>query len=79
MPTTSDQDFYARNGYVFNDYTPEGLNSALKRAIGLWFRYPEYFRQLRLNGMNQDHSWNKPGRRYLDIFEHIRGSGLSGP
>jgi starch synthase len=68
----SDRDFYQRNGYVFNDYTQEGLNSALKRAIGLWSRHPEYFRQLRLNGMNQDHSWNTPGQRYLDIFEHIR-------
>jgi starch synthase len=68
----SNRDFYQRNGYVFNDYTSEGLNSALKRAIGLWSRHPEYFRQLRLNGMNQDHSWNKPGQRYLDIFEHIR-------
>lgn len=68
----SDRDFYERNGYLFTDYTTDGLESALKRAIGLWSRYPEYFRQLRRNGMNQDHSWNKPGQRYLDIFEHIR-------
>lgn len=73
----SDRDFYERNGYVFNDYTPEDMESALKRAIGLWFRYPEYFRQLRLNGMHQDHSWNKPGQRYLDIFEYIRSSAPS--
>jgi starch synthase len=67
----SDREFHERNGYVFNDYSEADLESALKRAIGLWFRFPEYFRQLRLNGMAQDHSWNRPGQRYLDIFHHI--------
>ncbi len=68
----SDGDFHHRNGYVFNDYDEQDMVSALQRAIGLWFNFPEYFRQLRINGMSQDHSWNKPGQRYLDIYEHIK-------
>jgi len=65
--------FTRRNGYVFTDYTPEGLEGALKRAIALWFEHPEYFRQLRINGMRQDHSWRLPGGRYEDIYRSIRG------
>jgi starch synthase len=68
----SDRPFEEKNGYVFDDLTPEAFESALERAIGLWFRYPEYFRQLRLNGMQMDHSWTRPAGRYLDIFERIR-------
>lgn len=68
----SELEFSQRTGYVFNDFTPEGLESALQRAIGLWFRYPEYFRQLRLNGMQRDHSWKHPGGRYQDVYESIR-------
>jgi starch synthase len=68
----SDRPFEDRNGYVFDDLTYAGLESALGRAIGLWKRFPEYFRQLRVNGMRQDHSWNHPGQHYLDIYEHIR-------
>jgi starch synthase len=68
----SDRAFEERNGYVFDDLTKEGLESALGRAIGLWFRYPEYFRQLRLNGMRTDNSWARPARRYMGIYEHIR-------
>ena len=64
--------FEQRNGYVFDELTPEGLESALSRAIGLWYRYPEYFRQLRVNGMQQDLSWNHPGQDYLNIYEMIR-------
>ncbi len=68
----SDRPFKDRNGYVFDDFTYAGLEGALGRAIGLWKRFPEYFRQLRVNGMRQDHSWNAPGQHYLDIYEHIR-------
>jgi starch synthase len=69
----SDRDFYERNGYVFSEYSPAGLESALKRGIGLWHRYPEYFAQLRTNGMRADYSWRNPARRYLEIYREIRG------
>jgi starch synthase len=68
----SDKAFEERNGYVFDDATPEALESAMERAIGLWFEYPEYFRQLRINGMRADNSWERPAKRYLDIYEHVR-------
>jgi len=68
----SDKAFEERNGFLFDDLTPEGLESALGRAIGLWFEYPEYFRQLRLNGMRADNSWTRPAERYLEIYEAIR-------
>ncbi|OSM07285.1 putative glycogen/starch synthase, ADP-glucose type [Magnetofaba australis IT-1] len=68
----ADKPFEERNGYVFNDLTHDGLESAMGRAIGLWHRFPDYFRQLRLNGMRQDYSWNQPGQDYINIFNHIR-------
>lgn len=68
----SEKPFDERNGYLFDDLTPEGLESAMSRAIGLWYRYPEYFRQLRVNGMRMDYSWTRPGGQYLDIYDHIR-------
>jgi starch synthase len=68
----SERDFYTRNGYVFGEHTAVGLESALKRAIGLWYRYPEYFAQLRLNGMRTDHSWNRPAAHYQEIYGRMR-------
>ncbi|MGD8206523.1 MAG: glycosyltransferase, partial [Thiohalocapsa sp.] len=68
----SDRPFEERNGYVFDEGTFAGLESALGRAIGLWRRFPDYFRELRLNGMRIDHSWSGPAQAYLDIYEHIR-------
>jgi starch synthase len=68
----SDKAFDQVNGFLFDDLTPEGLESALGRAIRLWLEYPQYFRKLRLNGMHTDNSWAGPARQYLDIFENIK-------
>src|SRR5258708_34982855 len=57
--------YHERNGYVFNDYDWQGLESALDRAIGLWNQYPEYFRQLMINRIRCDYSWNKPGKNHV--------------
>ena len=64
--------YHERNGYVFRDFDRRGLESAMHRAIGLWYAYPQYFRELMINGMRCDYSWNHPGQDYLNIYEHIR-------
>jgi starch synthase len=64
--------YHERNGYVFNDYNWPGLESALRRAIGLWGHYPKHFRELMENGMRYDFSWNHPGQHYLNIYHHIK-------
>jgi starch synthase len=63
---------WERNGYVFHEPDARGLESALSRSIGLWYSFPEGFRELQLNGMRTDHSWAGPGADYLNIYEHIR-------
>ena len=64
--------YHERNGYVFNDLNAAGLESAMRRAIGMWYVYPQHFRELVVNGMRYDYSWNKPGRDYNLIYDYIR-------
>jgi starch synthase len=64
--------YHESNGYVFNDFDRQGLESALRRAIGLWYLHPKYFRELMVNGMRYDFSWNHPGRHYLNIYNYIK-------
>lgn len=61
-----------RNGYVFSDFNNQGVESAMHRAIGLWYSYPEYFREVMENGMRYDFSWSQPGQHYLDIYNYIK-------
>ena len=63
--TVFDRDYSARppddrNGYVFHQPDNPALESAMRRAIGLWYSHPGDFRQLILNGMRQDHSGPGP-------------------
>ncbi|MDJ0863849.1 MAG: glycosyltransferase, partial [Gammaproteobacteria bacterium] len=62
----------ARNGYVFHEADYQGLESAMSRAIGLWQDYPGEFRELILNGLRYDYSWNHPGQNYLNIYDYVR-------
>lgn len=68
----SDKPEALRNGYVFHEADYAGLESALDRAIGLWFDYPELFRELLQNGMHYDYSWSGPGQDYVNIYDYIR-------
>jgi starch synthase len=63
---------HRRNGYTFHQTDNQAIESALERAIGLWFHHPSEFRSLMVNAMRADHSWARPGQHYLDIYEHIR-------
>jgi len=60
-----------RTGFTFMEFNEAALEYALGRAIGLWYRYPRYFHQLRLNGMRMDYSWRQSGAHYLNIYNHI--------
>jgi len=61
-----------RNGFVFEHADAAGLDSALSRALGLWRNERALFRELALQGMASDYSWNHPGQHYLAIYEFIR-------
>jgi starch synthase len=61
-----------RNGYVFYQTDHQAIEFAIDRALGLYFNAPEEFRQLVLQGMSYDYSWNYPGKEYLEIYELIR-------
>ncbi len=76
MDTVFDRDhahrpMHERNGYVFNQIDHPAIESAMQRAIGLWYAYPGDFRELARQGMRYDYSWNYPGQHYLNIYEYI--------
>ena len=60
-----------RNGYVFYQSDHYALESALGRALELWYVEPKEFQKLAMQGMAYDNSWNLPGAEYLKIYERI--------
>ena len=78
VSTVFDRDYEAnkppekRNGYVFYQTDPHALESAMERAIGLWYEYPKEFEHLVQQGMEYDYSWNNSGKQYLSVYEYIK-------
>lgn len=61
-----------RNGYVFYQMDNSALESAMARAIGLYYEYPKEFEQLVQQGMEYDYSWKSAGTQYLNVYEYIQ-------
>jgi len=77
IDTVFDRDYsprppWERNGYVFHQADNMGVESALHRALGLWYHHPAEFRHLMTSSMRSDYSWARPGQDYLNIYDYIR-------
>ncbi|PIE31841.1 glycogen synthase GlgA [candidate division KSB3 bacterium] len=67
-----DKPLHERNGFTFNEADFAAVEYTLNRAFSLWYGYPEHWRDLMINGMNYDFSWNYPGEHYSKIYDYIR-------
>ncbi|OFV89613.1 MAG: starch synthase [Acidobacteria bacterium RIFCSPLOWO2_12_FULL_65_11] len=62
-------------GFVFQEYTPQGVLEALNRALAL-YADPKRWKALQRAGMAQDHSWDRSAREYVRIYERAIKKGF---
>ena len=55
-------------GVVFDDATPQALLQAVDRALAL-YRQPRLWKKILFNGMQQDFSWRRSARQYLQLYQ----------
>ncbi len=60
-------------GFTFQSYNGDDFYAALKRALHLYNTDREGFRALQQRDMEQDFSWNKPAKRYMELFHQMLG------
>ncbi len=61
-----------RNGFVFHQTDVPALESAMHRALELWYTDREAFNKLAVQGMRCDYSWRHPVEQYLEVYERIK-------
>jgi starch synthase len=64
-------------GFKFHPYTAAALREALQRARAAFAR-PAAWKQLQLNGMRQDFSWDRSAREYVKLYERAMARNPSG-
>ena len=67
------------NGFSFAAYSADDMLYTIRLAVDLYFRDREAFVRLQKRAMEEDFSWNRSARRYLDIYENITGLTVGQP
>ncbi len=63
----------AGTGILYENNTPVNLETALRRALASRTN-PSLWRQIQLNGMKADFSWDKPALEYSDLYFRLMES-----
>lgn len=57
-------------GFLFKDYAAKEFLRTIERALNI-FQNKEVWRQIQLNGMGQDFSWEKSAEAYVSLYEKL--------
>ena len=57
-------------GFLFEKYDSRDFLQTIKRALNA-FQNKEVWRQIQLNGMRQDFSWEKSAKAYLSLYKEL--------
>ena len=60
-------------GFTFQSYNGDDFLASIKRCLTLYNEDRDAFRALQHRDMCQDFSWNKPAKRYMELFFRMCG------
>ena len=58
-------------GFIFNKFETKELAKALNRAINTYYKYPLVWKKIVKNCMQQDFSWNRSAKKYLELYKKL--------
>lgn len=68
--TVVDIDNKDGNGFSFNEFTLEGIESSFDKALNLYNDFKK-MKTVINRGMSSDFSWNKSAKEYMDLYNKI--------
>ena len=60
-------------GFTFADINANDMLWVIREAVDLYFNNKEAWKQLQMEGMTADFTWNSSAQQYLDIYQRICG------
>jgi starch synthase len=61
------------NGFTFFDFAAQYLFDAVQRAVDVYRKHPERWKQMMITAMGQDFSWEKSAQKYLAVYARTLG------
>jgi len=59
------------NGFTFFDFKPSFFLESVRRAVDSYRNQPGMWKQMMITAMDQDYSWERSARKYLEIYNKI--------
>jgi starch synthase len=59
------------NGFTFFDFTAQHFFDAVQRAMDVYRRHPDRWKQMMITAMGQDFSWEKSAEKYLAVYSKL--------
>jgi starch synthase len=56
-------------GFMFDDLTPSAIYNTVGWAVWAWYNRRKHIEAMRLRGMQQDFSWEKSAKKYVEMYE----------
>lgn len=60
-----------KDGFLFKKYSSFELEKALKRAINIWKNHKNDYKNMIVNAMIKDFSWDKSAKEYIDLYKKL--------
>jgi len=59
------------DGFLFNEYSSEMLEKALKRAVNVWRDDRPHYRKMVKCALKKEFSWDKSAEKYLEVYRKL--------
>ncbi|MBI3209064.1 MAG: glycogen synthase GlgA [Candidatus Solibacter usitatus] len=63
----------ANTGFKFSPYSPEAMLGAMRDALNMYWKEPQRWKALMVEGMGRDHSWGSSAAAYRRLYKSIAG------
>jgi starch synthase len=60
-------------GFTFNDFSSQAFCNTLKKALALYYEFPEKWLKIKKNCLKKDFSWQKTAKGYLHLYRKLVG------
>ncbi len=60
-----------KNGFIFKKYSSEELYKTIDKALTVFYTNRKLWRRLKVNGMKNNFSWDKPAYEYLKLYKKL--------
>ncbi len=60
-----------KDGFLFKKHTSFELEKTLKKAVNIWKSHKNRYKNMVINAMTKDFSWDKRAKEYINLYEKL--------